>query len=152
MDEEQRHRIDAWRNLVIVHDTLMKRFQAELKRDFELTVPQYDALLRLAAQPRRGLRMAEVADAMLYSSGAATKVLDRLVERGLVERAPDPDDHRGVNVTLTAAGHRQIKRAMRAHGKSIAHEFGPFASDLERRHVMAFLQRLAEADHDHVEE
>jgi DNA-binding MarR family transcriptional regulator len=149
VDDEQRHRIDVWRSLVIAHDTVMKRLQAELKRDFELTVPQYDALIRLAQHPQKTLRMTEVAEAMLYSSGAATKVFDRLVERGLVERAPHPDDRRVVNVTLTAEGGRLIDRAMRAHGDSIAQELGAFESDAERDYVTAFLRRLASPASEH---
>lgn len=146
VEQHERESIDAWRALVSVHDLLMKTFQAELKRDFALTVPQYDALLRLSLEPRRSVRMSEVAEAMLYSSGAATKVFDRLVDRGLVERTTDPGDKRAVAVRLTAQGKQLIRRAKVAHGASIAREVGPFASATERRHVMAFLRRVAGQD------
>ena len=121
----------------------MKQFQTELKTEFDLSVPQYDALRRLWPAGDKCLRMGEVADAMLFSSGAATKVLDRLVERGLVERGADPNDRRTVLVGLTDEGRALFARAQHAHGHSIADKLGPFASADERQHVQAFLKRLA---------
>ncbi|WP_456847555.1 MarR family winged helix-turn-helix transcriptional regulator, partial [Cellulomonas sp. P5_C6] len=104
VDAERESRIAVWRDLVAAHDRLMKQFQTELKAEFDLSVPQYDALLRLSLAGGTCLRMGEVADALLFSSGAATKVFDRLVERGLVERGADPRDRRTVLVGLTDAG------------------------------------------------
>ena len=140
---ERHARIAIWRELVVAHDLLMKQFQAELKGEFELSVPEYDALLRLRLAPDKRLQMGEVAGALLYSSGAATKLFDRLVQRGLVGRSADPRDRRSVIVTLTRAGSVLIDRARHAHGDSIHDKVGPFASAAERRHVEAFLKRLA---------
>ncbi len=112
-------------------------------------MPQYDALLRLSLAGGTCLRMGEVADALLFSSGAATKVFDRLVERGLVERGADPDDRRTVLVGLTDEGRALFARAQRAHGDSIHDKLGPFASADERRHVEAFLKRLASTEARH---
>lgn len=145
MDAERESRIAVWRDLVAAHDRLMKQFQTELKAEFDLSVPQYDALLRLSLAGGTCLRMGEVADALLFSSGAATKVFDRLVERGLVERGADPRDRRTVLVGLTDAGRELFARAQRSHGDSIHDTLGPFASATERRHVEAFLERLAAA-------
>ncbi|MFC8045364.1 MarR family winged helix-turn-helix transcriptional regulator [Nocardia sp. NPDC057353] len=135
--------IEGWRRLVLAHDRLMRTFEAELKRDFGLTVAQYDVVHRLAADPEHPVRMSELAQALLYSSGAATKVLDRLTERGLVERVPDPADRRAVRIGLTDAGRELAVRARRAHGRSIARAVGPFESEAERTHVLAYLGRLA---------
>lgn len=137
--------IEGWRRLVLAHDRLMRVFEGELKREFGLTVAQYDVVHRLAATPGERVRMSELARALLYSSGAATKVLDRLAERGLVERVADPGDRRAVRVGLTAEGRALAERARRAHGRSIARAVGPFRSAAEREHVLAYLGRLAGA-------
>ena len=142
-DAERHDRIAVWNDLVVAHDLLMKQFQSELKRDFDLSVSQYDALLRLTLAPGKRLQMGEVAGSLLFSSGAATKLFDRLVERGLVERSADPNDRRSVIVSLTDEGTDLIDRARLAHGYSIHEKLGPFASEAERRHVHAFLGRLA---------
>ena len=144
-DSERRNRIAVWSDLVVAHDLLMKQFHAELKRDSDLTVSQYDALLRLALAPGQRLQMGEVAGSLLFSSGAATKLFDRLVQRGLVVRSADPNDRRCVIVGLTDEGSALIDRARLAHGYSIHDKLGAFTSEAERRHVAAFLKRLATA-------
>jgi DNA-binding MarR family transcriptional regulator len=52
---------------------------------------------------------------LLFSSGGLTKLLERLESRGLVAREPNPDDGRGVYVSLTAAGKKLQEEAMAAH-------------------------------------
>ena len=51
----------------------------------------------------------------MISSGGMTKRLDRLVDVGLVERRPDPDDRRGTLVRLTPRGVATIDDALEAH-------------------------------------
>ena len=48
----------------------------------------------------------------LVSSGTMTNRIDRLVERGLVQRATDPNDGRGILVTMTAHGHERVDAAV----------------------------------------
>ena len=54
--------------------------------------------------PPHRLSPKEVGVSLLFSSGGLTKLLERLESRGLVAREPDPNDGRGVLVSLTAAG------------------------------------------------
>ncbi|MCA1655610.1 MAG: MarR family transcriptional regulator [Pseudonocardiaceae bacterium] len=56
----------------------------------------------------------ELANASLITSGAMTARLDRLADAGLVERATDPADRRGVLVTLTDTGEQVADQALRA--------------------------------------
>ena len=46
------------------------------------------------------------------TSGTMTNRVDRLAARGLVGRGPDPNDRRGVKVTLTARGRTVVDSAM----------------------------------------
>jgi len=55
----------------------------------------------------------------LVSSGTMTNRIDRLVERGFVERRTDPHDGRGVLVAMTDAGRRAVDGAM---GELVARE------------------------------
>jgi DNA-binding MarR family transcriptional regulator len=50
--------------------------------------------------------------ATLVTSGTMTNRIDRLEEAGLVSRRPDPQDKRGVLVTLTAAGATRVDAAL----------------------------------------
>ena len=48
----------------------------------------------------------------LVSSGTMTNRIDRLVSRGLVDRRTDPNDGRGILVTMTAEGRERVDRAI----------------------------------------
>ena len=50
----------------------------------------------------------------LVTSGTMTNRVDRMAARGLVERRPDPDDRRGVQVRLTRAGRNAVDAALDA--------------------------------------
>jgi DNA-binding MarR family transcriptional regulator len=83
---------------------------------FDLTINEFNALcaLRRSAPPHR-LSPKAVGVSLLFSSGGLTKLLERLESRGLVAREPDPNDGRGVLVSLTAAGRKLQEQAMAAH-------------------------------------
>jgi DNA-binding MarR family transcriptional regulator len=55
---------------------------------------------------REGVRLTDLADALHLAPRSATEVADRLQERGLVERTPDPGDRRAVILRPTDEGRR----------------------------------------------
>ncbi len=76
-----------------------------------LTEAQFHALRFL--HTKQGLVMRDVANGLGFSYAAGTKTIDRLVQKGLVERVPDKDDGRQVRVGLTERGTfmaEQLKR------------------------------------------
>jgi DNA-binding MarR family transcriptional regulator len=83
---------------------------------FELTIAEFNTLcaLRRSGPPYR-LSPKNLSDALLFSSGGLTKLLERLEARGLARREPDPNDGRGVLVCLTSEGKDLGERAMGAH-------------------------------------
>jgi DNA-binding MarR family transcriptional regulator len=109
---------DAWEALLSAHARLMKQFAAEdIWRD--LSMREYDVLYTLS-KCREPARIGELHRHVLLSQPALSRMVDRLVERGLVERCPDPADGRGVRLSLTEAG-RDIQRQIgRRHAASVA--------------------------------
>ena len=75
------------------------------------------ATLRRSGKPS-GLTPTELYRSMVLSSAAMTNRLDRLQERGLVSRRPDPKDRRGVRITLTQEGLELVDDAVEAHVKN----------------------------------
>ena len=76
----------------------------------------YDVLatLRRAGPPHR-LRPTDFTSTLMLTSSGTTKRLDRLEQAGLLTRTPDPEDRRGVLISLTAAGHKLIDATTEAH-------------------------------------
>jgi len=83
----------------------------------DLTLHQLRVLFRL--HYRGSVGMGQIAEQLQVTQPTATGVIDRLVERGLVERASDPSDRRKVRVKLTETGRRQVT-SMRCAGAEIA--------------------------------
>jgi DNA-binding MarR family transcriptional regulator len=85
----------------------VRRRQEETLADFGLGWGEWTVLghLRLGGEPYRS-SPGKLSKHEELSSGAMTNRLDRLEERGLIRRLPDPGDRRGVLVELTEAGHK----------------------------------------------
>ena len=77
--------------------------------------PEFDVLATLRRSgPPYELSPGALAASMMVSSGGTTARLDRLERAGLVQRAADPHDRRGVLVRLTAQGRRTVDEAVTA--------------------------------------
>lgn len=101
-----------------------------------------DTLDLLALQP--AWRMAELADALRVEPSTATRAVQRLVNAGLAERIPNPDDGRVVQVEITQAG-RDVYDAVAARRGElltfILKQYGrdelPVFADMLERFVVA---------------
>ena len=98
---------------------LGRRLGAELAAragEYGVTVPEADILftLRRSGAPYQLLPSA-LSESLLVSSGTLTNRLDRLERKGLVERHPNPDDRRSVEVALTRRGRELADEAVTAH-------------------------------------
>ena len=80
---------------------------------FDLESWDFDVLsaLRRAGVPYQ-LSPKALLQQTLVSSGTMTNRIDRLVERGLVERRTDPNDGRGILVVMTQAGQSRVDSAI----------------------------------------
>jgi len=63
--------------------------------------------------------MSELNRHVLLSQPALSRMVDRLVERGYVDRCPDPGDRRGVRLSLTPAGRDTQRQIGRPHARSV---------------------------------
>ncbi len=109
---------DAWEALLSAHAVLMKQFAAE---DIwaEASMREYDVLYTLSKCPEP-IRISELNRHVLLSQPALSRLVDRLAERGLVERRPDPADARCTRLALTEAGRAAQRRIGRRHARDVA--------------------------------
>ena len=78
----------------------------------ELETWTFDVLSALRRAEGEQLSPGQLLAQTLVTSGTMTNRIDRLEERGLVRRKPDPSDARSVRVQLTAAGRRRVDAAL----------------------------------------
>ena len=131
---------DAWEALLSAHAVLIKQFAAE---DIwaEVSMREYDVLYTLS-KCREPLRISELNRHVLLSQPALSRLVDRLAERGFVERRSDPADGRGVRLSLTDAGRARQRQIGRRHARSVARAMTAGLDDGELRQLEAMCLKL----------
>ena len=109
---------DAWEALLTAHAEMMKRLAAEDVWG-EISMREYDVLYTLS-KCRKPIRLGELNRRVLLSQPALSRMVDRLVERGLVQREADESDGRGILLGLTEEGRAQQRRTGRPHALGVA--------------------------------
>lgn len=92
------------------------RFSEEAARALRVEPQQHQAMLAIRANARLGrARIGDLADWLQLRHHSAVELVDRLVQRGLVERSRGEGDRRFVNVALTAEGAQVLAELSRHH-------------------------------------
>ena len=112
---------EAWRTFLYATTLLTDRFTEALQADpeIDLTLGEYEILVRLSEAEGRFLRMSELADKVVHSRSRLTHTISRMEKRGLVERVRSTDDGRGRQAQLTEAGITMLELAAPTHVRSV---------------------------------
>jgi DNA-binding MarR family transcriptional regulator len=137
---------DAWEALLSAHGSLMKEFAA---RDFwqDLSMREYDVLYTLSKCPDPQ-RLSELNRHVLLSQPALSRLVDRLADRGLVQRCADPADGRGVRLSLTDAGRELQHQIGRNHARDVAHAMTRELTPAELRQLEELCLKLSRIKKD----
>jgi DNA-binding MarR family transcriptional regulator len=138
-----RDELRAWRSFLRAHARITRYLEAELVAEQNLSLGGYDVLVQLAEAPRRRLRMAELADAVLLSRSGVTRLVDRLEVAGLVCRERVDSDGRGVVAVLTPEGLDTLRTASRTHLAGVVEHFVALLDESELDSIGDICERLA---------
>lgn len=136
-------RLHAWTQMLEGHTRVMRLLERELKAEHDLGLSEYDVLHRLQDAEEHCLRMSELAEALLYSTGGLTRLVDRMEKRGFVERATFAADRRVTRVAITDQGRDALRRASGTHLRGLQRHFGSQLREEELPAVSSFLTRFA---------
>ena len=127
--------------LLLCADHLDRVLVAALQ-PFRLSFGDFDVINTLRRRAdEHGAKPSELAQSSLITTGAMTSRLDRLQHAGLVTRAPDPTDGRGVLINLTARGEALAEQSLHAVLDADRTFLEPL-SDTQRDSVAAALKLL----------
>lgn len=135
-------RMQAWRVLLRAHAGLLETMGREMEAERDLPLTWYEVLLHLGGADGRQIRMSELAECVLLSRSGLTRVVDRMVEAGLVSRESCPTDRRGSFAALTPAGRARLRAAAPVHLRGIRDHFGSQLSDEEAEVILTALGRV----------
>ena len=132
--------LETWESLFRAQHELF----AAMAADFDgaaITQAEYDVLLTVVRSPEMTARLRDVTTNMLISQPSVSRLVDRMVARGLIEKCPDPDDGRGALIRATEDGARAFRAVATVHGRSIAQRMSTLDDD-ELRTLMALTEKL----------
>ena len=132
----------AWRAFLDAQASLLRRLGADLVKNEDITLAEYDVLVQLSFAPDGRLRMSQLSDRVRLSPSGLTRLVDRLVRSGLVKRGRCASDRRGTNAILTPAGHARLRRASPVHLRGIREHFSKHLSAKQLEAVADALEPL----------
>ncbi|MFF5053134.1 MarR family winged helix-turn-helix transcriptional regulator [Micromonospora sp. NPDC000663] len=109
----------AWRAYIEASQRLYTQLEEDLRVDSGLSFADYHVLVVLSEAPGQRLRMGELASRLIFSPSRLTYQITSMQRRGLVSKEPCPDDRRGNEAVLTAAGLLTLSEAAPHHLASV---------------------------------
>jgi DNA-binding MarR family transcriptional regulator len=95
---------EAWGALTRTHAAVTQRLQEALAQGDFPPLPWYEVLATVSEAPDQRMRMGDLAEALVITRGGLTKLVDRLIKAGLLERTFCETDRRVSYATLLPAG------------------------------------------------
>ena len=106
---------ETWFAYMRVLLRLTYEMNRQLQTDSGLSLPDFDVLNALADSPDQRLRLTDLATRLGWERSRLSHHLQRMSDRGLVERAPSPTDRRATDAVLTAGGRAALEAAAPGH-------------------------------------
>lgn len=118
LDEDEQA---AWRTFIFGTTSILDRLSAVLESDprIDLTLSEYEILVRLSESEHRRMRMSDLADSVVHSRSRLTHTVARMEKRGLLERVRCVADRRGREAALTESGMALLRLAAPIHVQSV---------------------------------
>lgn len=120
----------AWAitTLIEAADVLVSHAERRLKEVVGVSLAEKEVLFRLSLSGG-AMRMSDLARALLFSPSGATRLIDRMIDAGLVERAAVERDRRATAVRITRRGRARFRATEPVMQQVVAEVFAPFVSD-----------------------
>ena len=133
--------------IVRSHRLLTDRLGRQLEQEVGIPLVFFDVLINVGAAPDGRLTMSRLSADVALTTGGVTRLVDRMVEAGLVERQACPSDRRSIHVILTPEGRSVLGRAIAAHIEGIdRHLMAPLDDD-DRAALTTALTKVLDGGH-----
>ncbi|MEU5158521.1 MarR family transcriptional regulator [Streptomyces sp. NPDC020875] len=122
----------SWCALSLLHGKIETRVERALQSGHGLSVREYsllDVLSRQHSGPGGHLQMKQVADAVVLSQSATTRLVTRLEDRGLLTRYLCDTDRRGIYTDVTEDGQSLLAEARPTHDAALREAFDEAAEN-----------------------
>lgn len=107
--------LQLWLAFLRTSVLLNGRLAEEMRRKNRVPIAWYDVLVHLYHGPAAGLRMQDLAERMVMSNSGLTRLLDRMVDKGLIRRELCAEDRRVIFAVLTDRGRALLEELLPQH-------------------------------------
>jgi DNA-binding MarR family transcriptional regulator len=130
---------------LIASSTLLQRaVERNLREQANLTQVQFEILMNLSLAGNAGIRMAQLADALIVSRSGLSYQVTQLESRGWITRERSADDERGVVARITPKGERMRQRVFAGHVDIVRRAFLDAVEPEELATITSALERVVE--------
>ena len=145
LDTDSAHlRQRAWRLYFEANGRLHGLLESSLKKNFGLSVPDYNILLALFEAPGQCLKMGELSGQVVYSPSRLTYLVTHLERDGWVKKVMSKEDRRSYQACLTSQGVRIVKEATRLHQETLREFLLADMTDAEISQIVRVFSALDE--------
>lgn len=134
--------VTAWESLFRAQVGVLRTLAAEFPTDL-LSLNEYDVLFNLSRQEGRRARLRDINGLVLISQPSVSRLVDKLMKRGLVEKCPDEHDGRGTIVRLTDEGYALYREVALLHVKVISRVMSAGLDDEDLSTLTALTDRIS---------
>jgi MarR family 2-MHQ and catechol resistance regulon transcriptional repressor len=128
--------------IVRTHRRLTDRLGRELEQNVGIPLVFFDVLIHVGGAPESRLTMSKLSSDVALTTGGVTRLVDRMVEAGLVARENCPNDRRSIYVVLTPEGQAVLHRAVAEHIDGIDRHLVAHLDDRERAALEVALVKI----------
>ncbi|MDI3402736.1 MarR family winged helix-turn-helix transcriptional regulator [Streptomyces cavernicola] len=135
----------GWCALSSLHGKIEAHIERALQAKHELSVREYSLLDVLSRQhdgPGGHLQMKQVADAVVLSQSATTRLVTRLEDRGLLSRYLCPTDRRGIYTDVSEAGAQLLAEARPTNDTALREALDAAAQNAELAPLVKAVESL----------
>ena len=143
MAQPTQAKVDALRSLLRARTALVERIEVALRSDDLPPLAWYDVLCALDEAPGDGLRPRDLGYAVAHTPSGLTRLLDRIVAAGLVERKSCPTDRRGYVVVLTPSGQETLEMMRPVYMQELGAGFASLLTEAEAKALIELLDRVS---------
>ncbi|HEY8808738.1 MAG TPA: MarR family transcriptional regulator [Solirubrobacterales bacterium] len=133
---------DAWGALTRTHSAIVQRLQEALAAGDLPPLPWYEVLATVADASDQRMKMGELAESLVITRGGLTKLVDRLIRAGLMERTFCETDRRVSYATLLPAGEEMLEEMRPAVIAELRSAFSAKLSVAEAEGLRETLERV----------
>jgi DNA-binding MarR family transcriptional regulator len=121
---------------------MSREIGAELEAKCQLPLAWFDVLLQLHHNENGRLKMNQIADAIVHSTGGTTRLIDRLEQSRYVRREHCASDRRAIWVAITEEGSAKLDEALSVHLRYLDDNLATRLDDAERGVLTGLLTKL----------